>query len=69
MREATLLFPEGMSDLNRPYIEMGVGVSNILRIIRVDFFWRMTHRYHEVDGEMVKVPHLFAVNVGMQLSF
>lgn len=69
MREATLLFPEGMSDLNRPYIEMGVGISNIFRIFRVDFFWRMTHRYHEVDGVMQQVPHLFAVNFGLELEF
>ncbi|MBQ2219075.1 MAG: hypothetical protein II418_09060, partial [Firmicutes bacterium] len=34
MREATLLFPEGMSDLNRPYIEMGVGIANIFRVFR-----------------------------------
>ena len=69
MREATLLFPEGMSDLNRPYVEMGVGIANIFRVFRVDCFWRMTHRYHEVGGEMVKVPHLFAVTLGMQLQF
>jgi len=69
MREATLLFPLGMGDLNRPYVEMGVGISNILRLFRVDFFWRMTHRYHEIDGERVWVPHLFTVNLGLELAF
>ena len=43
-KNAPLLFPEGMNSLNKPYVEMGVGVSNILRLIRVDAFWRMTHR-------------------------
>jgi len=69
MQEATLLFPAGMTDLKKPYVELGVGVSNILRIFRVDFFWRMTHRYHEVDGEMVPVPHLFALNLGLEIAF
>ena len=27
-----------------PFVEVGAGVSNILRFIRVDCFWRLTHR-------------------------
>lgn len=67
---APMLFPEGMSDLNKPYVEMGVGISNILRMLRVDTFWRMTHRYTTAaDGTREKVPHCFAVNVGLEIKF
>lgn len=37
--------PAYMSSLDRmPYMEAGFGVSNILRFLRVDFFWRLTYR-------------------------
>ena len=45
-----------------PYIEAGVGISNILRLLRVDFFWRLTHRRpRAIDN--------FAVNVGIDVEF
>lgn len=66
---AEMLFPAGMKKLNKPYVEMGVGVSNIFRLLRVDFVWRMTHRYDMVEG--VRVPHgsRYVVNVGFELKF
>lgn len=39
-----MLFPDGMQSLNSPYVEAGVGLTNILNLIRVDFMWRLTHR-------------------------
>jgi len=69
MRDATLLFPEGMGTLNRPYVELGAGISNIFKVFRVDAFWRLTHRYHEVGGVMEPVPHRFVLNVGVELEF
>lgn len=30
--------------LQAPYYEMGVGISNIFRLLRVDVSWRLTHR-------------------------
>ena len=64
-----MLFPAGMKKLDTPYVEMGVGISNILRLIRIDFVWRMTHRFDFVDG--VRVPHdnRFVVNAGFELKF
>ena len=64
-----LLFPKGMSSLEKPYVEMGVGISNILRLFRVDAFWRMTHRYKEVEGVREKSPNCFVVNLGMEFKF
>ena len=67
--KAALLFPEGMSTLKTPYVEMGVGISNIFRLFRVDAFWRMTHRHTEIDGTRVKSPNRFVVNLGMEFKF
>jgi len=41
--EEVMLFPEGLSSLNGPYIEAGIGIENILRLIRIDGVWRLTH--------------------------
>lgn len=64
-----MLFPAGMKKLDTPYVEMGFGISNILRFVRVDCIWRMTHRDDMIDG--VKVPHdnRFVVNVGFEFKF
>lgn len=67
---APISFPEGMDKMGMmPYMEIGAGISNILRLIRVDFFWRLTHREKEIGGEMVKARNLFVVNVGLEFRF
>lgn len=38
-----LVFPEGMQSLGKPYAEVGVGLENILKLFRVDAYWRLTH--------------------------
>lgn len=65
LEKPILLFPEGMSDLKKPYVEMGVGITNIFRIFRVDTYWRLTHRYKET-GEK---NNNFVVNFGIELNF
>lgn len=27
-----------------PYVEAGVGIENILKVLRVDYVWRLTYR-------------------------
>ena len=49
------------SPLTQPYVEAGFGISNILRILRVDLFWRVTHREDPRRN--------FGVNVGIDLDF
>ena len=67
--KAAMLFPEGMTTLNKPYMEAGVGITNIFRLLRVDAYWRLNHRWHMVDGERKKVDNRFVVNVGFELNF
>ena len=62
---------EMMKTLNGvPYMEAGVGVSNIFRIFRVDFIWRLSHREVPMaDGSMQPARRLFTVNVGAEMKF
>ena len=72
---AMMQFPFGMKPLNGvPYIELGAGISNIFRVLRVDFIWRVTHREVEAmgaDGKIQMVParRLWTVNVGAEFRF
>lgn len=36
--------------LHTPYLEASVGLDNILRCLRVDYVWRLTHRHNMVNG-------------------
>lgn len=69
LKDSFLIFPEGMSELKTPYVEVGAGITNIFKILRVDCFWRLTHKEKYMDGTMVKAPHLFALNFGLELRF
>lgn len=63
--EAVLRFPDGMSSVSKPYLETGVGIENIFRILRVDALWRLTHR-NSRPGQSVQN---FAINVSVYLDF
>jgi len=43
----TMLFPDGMYKVSKPYFEAGVGVENIFRIFRFDMLWRLSHLDNE----------------------
>ena len=59
---APFLLPPGAGTLETPYVELGVGIANILRVLRVDFFWRVTHRLPEAKRN-------FTVNIGFDVDF
>ncbi len=42
--ETILTIPGGASELNSFYFETGFGIENILKLLRVDFTWRLTQR-------------------------
>jgi hypothetical protein len=39
-------FPEGLGDVRKGYYEAGVGIENILRLIRIDAIWRLSYLGH-----------------------
>lgn len=44
-----------------PYMEAGVGISNLFKVVRFDAFWRLTHRDEGSRN--------FAFNIGIDLNF
>ena len=65
---APMIFPKvyGSTDYmssfgKTPYVEAGVGVSNILRFLRFDCFWRLTYRDDPARN--------FAWNIGAEFRF
>ena len=61
-----MLFPEGMHALGGPFVEVGAGISNIFKFLRVDCFWRVTHRApRDAEGR----NRNFAVNIGAEFRF
>lgn len=41
--EAKMYFPQGLSDVSKPYFEASIGIENILKFIRIDAMWRLNH--------------------------
>lgn len=46
----------------KPYVEVGTGIENILKLFRVDFIWRLTYRNNPYVGN-------FGIRAGMSVSF
>jgi hypothetical protein len=60
--KSLMLFPEGLTGLNRPYYEVGAGIENIFRVFRVEAMWRLTH----LDDPNAR---RFGIMINAQLSF
>ncbi len=57
----TLMFPATLKALDRgPYVESSIGIENILKVFRVDAFWRLTYRRETL-------PANFGLRFGFQL--
>ncbi len=58
----TLLFPSSLSALDKgPYVEASAGIENILKVFRIDAFWRLNYRFeHSIDN--------FGIKFGFQLA-
>jgi len=37
-------FPASLTEISRPYMEVGAGIENILKVFRIDAMWRITNR-------------------------
>jgi hypothetical protein len=57
--QQTVQAPDG-----RPYVEVGVGLENILKFIRVDYVWRLTYRNPQPTGRLAG----FGYNHGVRFS-
>lgn len=57
-----LEFPSGLGEVSKPYMEVGAGVENIFKVIRIDVMWRLTH----LDNPNIEK---FGVRAGLQIIF
>jgi len=57
-----LIFPEPLDGLSKPYMEAGVGIENILKLIRIDALWRLSY----LDNP--DIPK-FGIRAGLQFTF
>ncbi len=55
----------GTFQSNKPYVELGYGVENIFKFLRVEFVHRMTYTNNLMDGEK---PKNFGVRIGFQFT-
>ena len=63
-------FPEGMKTMaGVPYVEAGVGISNIFRMFRVAGIWRLTHLQDNVNGVMLPARRAFTIDCGVDFQF
>jgi len=60
--------PVGNLQSNRPYVELGYGVENIFKFLRVDFVHRLSYlNYSDANGTPVDVRK-FAILISMQFA-
>lgn len=70
-----LVNPNAFSSLTKPYMEAGLGVENILKVLRVDFLWRMTYtdgNYNELYKQRfpgTSLPPRFGIRASLQITF
>lgn len=57
-----LQFPDGLSEVTKPYLEFGIGIENIFKIVRIDALWRATH----LDKPNIEP---FGIRAGLQIVF
>ena len=46
-----MILPDVTKSLDwKPYVETGVGIENIFNYLRIEFTWRLTHRYEGINN-------------------
>ncbi len=63
--EAAILFPAGLSDVEKPYFEASVGIENIFKFFRVDAMWRLNHLEPKANQKFEK----FGIRAMFQMTF
>jgi len=55
-------FPLGLTNVSKPYVEVGAGIENIFKVIRIDAMWRLSYLDH---------PNIekFGIRAGLQIIF
>jgi len=54
---------------HRPYIEVGAGIENIFKVMRVDFVWRLTYKNPTAPGPLAGYNYNWGPRVNLNISF
>lgn len=61
-----ILFPsKGMRSLTTPYLEAGLGITNIFKLFRVDAYWRLNHKHNSLGERNTS----WVINFGVDVNF
>jgi len=60
--KAMMPFPSTLYALNQPYFEVGAGIENIFKLLRIDAIWRLSHLDHPNVSE-------FGIRASLQIKF
>ncbi|MGQ1908779.1 DUF5686 family protein [Marinifilum sp. RC60d5] len=63
--EAKMFFPQGLSDVSKPYFETSIGIENIFKFIRIDAMWRLNH----LDDNPYQDFQDFGIRAMLQVTF
>lgn len=55
-RDGRWQFPERLHPIQEPYVEIGFGIENIIKLGRVDFTWRLNYLDHEDTYRFLPKP-------------
>jgi hypothetical protein len=61
----TVQAPDG----TKPYVEVGVGIENILKIIRLDYVWRLTYRNPNAPGRLAGFQYNSGLRFNLSVGF
>lgn len=53
----------------QPYMEIGIGLENIFKVLRLDFIWRLNYKNPMTPDRISKYQYNYGLRVNMNLSF
>ncbi len=53
----------------KPYMEIGLGLENIAKVLRLDFIWRLSYKNPNTPERISKYQYNYGLRVNMNLSF
>ncbi len=54
---------------SQPYMEIGIGIENILKVLRLDFLWRLNYKNPVTPERIAKYQYNYGLRVNMNLKF
>jgi hypothetical protein len=53
----------------KPYMEIGIGIENIFKVLRLDYLWRINYLNPQAPDRIAKYRYNYGLRINMNLSF